>query len=101
MLLFIILVMVVYFAIGGIVGYILGRAFGRVFLVVFCGLLGVAIVALLVPPMIGWDLSAILGDDAQGNRIMGQGVLLPALVGAILFGGIGLGRRARVQGGQG
>lgn len=101
MLLVILLVMAVYFTVGGILGYILGRVFGRGPLLVVCVLLGLATVAFLILPAIGVDMSAILGDDTQGNRILGYSALAPALVGAVLFGWLGLRRAAMLRGGQG
>lgn len=95
MLLVIILVMAVYFVVGGLVGYVFGRALGRVPLLVFCALLGLAVFALLVLPALGVDTSSFLGGDAQGNRIVGYSALSPGLAGAVLLGGLGLRQRNR------
>lgn len=93
MILVIVMVMVVYFLIAGGVGYLLGRAFGRWPLLIFCGLLGLALIAVLVLPMLGVDMEAVIGADTQGNRIFGYSALLPALAGAVLFGNLGRRRR--------
>tara|TARA_A100000171_G_C2027948_1_gene94368 strand:+ start:181 stop:480 length:300 start_codon:yes stop_codon:yes gene_type:complete len=95
MVLVIVLVMAVYFGVGGIVGYILGRAVGRLPLVIFCLLLGAAILGMLVLPAIGVDTTAILGDDTRGNRIVAYSALSPGLAGAVLLGALGLRQRRR------
>ena len=96
MILVIVMVMVVYFLIAGVVGYLLGRAFGRWPLLIYCVLLGLAVIVVLILPMIGVDMEAMLGGDTEGNQIFGYSALLPALAGAVLFGNLGRRQRNRV-----
>lgn len=85
-------------AVGSGIGFGLGRYAGGGWLLGFCLILGAVALGLMSSPVLEALGIPREGFNHLGYFVVSMLVLIPALAGAIVFGGIGLRRASRARG---